>query len=51
MTIKTLVVENFNDEPVEVRIVTDDEVTRLENLENGDILAPLLPNPYRAGVR
>ena len=32
---KTLVVENFNDEPVEVRIVTDDEVTRLENLENG----------------
>ena len=45
---KTLVVENFNDEPVEVRIVTDDEVTRLENLENGDILAPLPAEPVQS---
>ena len=48
---KTLVVENFNDEPVEVRIVTDDEVTRLENLENGDILAPLPAEPVQSSVR
>ena len=45
---KTLVVENFNDEPVEVRIVTGDEVTRLENLENGDILAPLPAEPVQS---
>lgn len=48
---KTLVVENFNDEPVEVRIVTDDEVTRLENLENGDILAPLPAEPVQSRRR
>lgn len=45
---KTLVVENFNDEPVEVRIVTDDEVTRLENAENGDITAPLPAEPVQS---
>ena len=33
---KTLVVENFNDEPVEVRIVTGDKVMKLESLEDGD---------------
>lgn len=38
---KTLVVENFNDEPVEVRIVTDDKVLKLENLEDGTNLSPL----------
>lgn len=48
---KTLVVENFNDEPVEVRIVTDDEVTRLEIWRMGIFWLPFLPNPYRAGVR
>ena len=31
---KTLVVENFNDEPVEVRIVTGDKVMKLESLES-----------------
>ena len=45
---KTLVVENFNDEPVEVRIVTDDGVTRLGNLESGDILAPLPAEPVQS---
>lgn len=48
---KTLVVENFNDEPVEVRIVTDDEVTRLEIWRMEIFWLPFLPNPYRAGVR
>ena len=37
----TLVVENFNDEPVEVRIVTGDKVMELENLEDGTVLSPL----------
>lgn len=38
---KTLVVENFNDEPVEVCVVTDDKVTKLENLEDATMLSPL----------
>lgn len=38
---KTLVVENFNDEPVEVCVVTDDKVMKLENLEDATILNPL----------
>lgn len=38
----TLVVENFNDEPVEVCIVTGDKVMKLENLEDGTMLLPLL---------
>ena len=39
---KTLVVENFNDEPVEVRIVTGD---KLESLEDGTVLSPLPAGP------
>lgn len=38
---KTLVVENFNDEPVEVCVVTDDKVMKLENLEDATMLSPL----------
>ncbi|WP_294586665.1 hypothetical protein [uncultured Bacteroides sp.] len=38
---KTLVVENFNDEPVEVCVVTDDKVMKLENLEDATLLSPL----------
>lgn len=38
---KTLVVENFNDEPVEVCVVTDDKVMKLENLEDATFLNPL----------
>lgn len=41
---QTLVIENFNDQPVEVRIVTDDKVMALENLENGKKTSPLPPN-------
>lgn len=42
---KTLVVENFNDEPVEVRIVTGDKVMKLESLEDGTVLGPLPAGP------
>ena len=42
---KTLVVENFNDEPVEVRIVTGDKVMKLESLEDGTVLSPLPAGP------
>ena len=42
---KTLVVENFNDEPVEVRIVTGDKVMKPESLEDGTVLSPLPAGP------
>ena len=42
---KTLVVENFNDVPVEVRIVTGDKVMKLESLEDGTVLSPLPAGP------
>lgn len=42
---KTLVVENFNDEPVEMRIVTGDKVMKLESLEDGTVLSPLPAGP------
>lgn len=42
---KMLVVENFNDEPVEVRIVTGDKVMKLESLEDGTVLSPLPAGP------
>ena len=42
---KTLVVDNFNDEPVEVRIVTGDKVMKLESLEDGTVLSPLPAGP------
>lgn len=43
----TLVVENFNDEPVEVRIVTTDKVMKLANLEDGTVLNPLPAEPVQ----
>ncbi len=42
---KKLVVENFNDEPVEGRIVTGDKVMKLESLEDGTVLSPLPAGP------
>lgn len=42
---KTLAVENFNDEPVEMRIVTGDKVMKLESLEDGTVLSPLPAGP------
>lgn len=46
---RTLVVENFNDEPVEVHVVTSEQVAALENLENGDKVTPLpTVEPVRA---
>ena len=44
---KTLVVENFNDEPVEVRIVTGDKVMKLESLEDETVLTPLPAEPIQ----
>ena len=42
---KSLAVEIFNDEPVEVRIVTGDKVMKLESLEDGTVLSPLPAGP------
>mgnify|MGYP001214746502 CR=1 FL=1 len=44
---KTLVVENFNDEPVEVHIVTNDKVMKLESLEDEGVLTPLPAEPVQ----
>ncbi|WP_321334122.1 hypothetical protein [uncultured Bacteroides sp.] len=44
---KTLVVENFNDEPVEVHIVTSDKVMKLESLEDEGVLTPLPAEPVQ----
>ncbi len=43
----TFVVENFNDEPVEVRIVAGEQVTKLESLESDEVLTPLPAEPKR----
>ncbi len=39
----TLVVENFNDEAVDVRLVAGVETTVMEGIENGERLTPLAP--------
>ena len=46
---RTLVVENFNDEPVNINIVMDEKTDKLTSLENnGEVLQPqpTRPNPF-----
>ena len=46
---RTLVVENFNDEPVNINIVMDEKTGKLTSLENnGEVLQPqpTQPNPF-----
>ena len=46
---RTLVVENFNDEPVDINIVMDEKTGKLTSLENnGEVLQPqpTRPNPF-----
>lgn len=46
---RTLVVENFNDEPVNINIVMDEKTGKLTSLENnGEVLQPQTtkPNPF-----
>ena len=46
---RTLVVENFNDEPVNINIVMDEKTGKLTSLENnGEVLQPqpTKPNPF-----
>ena len=44
---RTLVVENFNDEPVDLRIVVKGTPSALEDLETGDVLKPLMQQERR----
>lgn len=44
---RTLVVENFNDKPVDIRIVVKGAVSTLEDLETGNTFAPLVKQECR----
>lgn len=44
---RTLVVENFNDKPVDIRIVVKGSVSTLEDLETGNTFAPLVKQECR----
>ena len=44
---RTLVVENFNDEPVDIRIVVRGTASALEDLETGDVFKPLMQQERR----
>ena len=50
---QTLVVENFNDEPVDINIVMDKKVSKLSSLEGNDILQPqpMKPTGFRRGAQ
>ena len=50
---RTLVVENFNDEPVDINIVMDKKVSKLSSLEGNDILQPqpMKPTGFRRGAQ
>lgn len=50
---QTLVVENFNDEPVDINIVMDKKVSKLSSLESNDILQPqpMKPTGFRRGAQ
>ena len=44
---KTVIVENFNDTPVDVKLVGGEGFARLTDLENGEVIAAALEqNPY-----
>lgn len=44
---RTLVAENFNDRPVDIRIVVKGTPSALEDLETGDVLKPLMQQERR----